>query len=93
MEGSARLDTQQPAPAVRPGEGAVARGRWSPAGAVKAVVLVALFALLLGSTVVNGDDLVFGFAVALGWTALVALVWELVARAVVRFRRGSPTVG
>lgn len=50
-------------------------------------MLVALFVVLAVSALVDGEDPIFGLAVALMWTALVALVWELVARAVTRHRR------
>ncbi len=84
MGGSARLEAQ--GPASSPGEAAPAHRR-GLAGPVRIIVLVALFVVLAVSALVDGEDPIFGLAVALMWTALVALVWELVARAVTRHRR------
>lgn len=64
-----------------------AAGRSFPtAGRIKAVVLTTLFLVMVASVVVNDSDLVFGIAVAVMWTAFVALVWELAARALARVR-------
>ncbi len=70
--------TDEPVANVRPG--------WATAGRVKAVVLTAVFLLLAGSVFVDHTDPIFGLAVAIAWTALLALAWELAARTLARVR-------
>jgi hypothetical protein len=57
------------------------RPRW------KTLVVTGVFVLLFASSVADGADLFFAITSATFWSALVALVWELSARALAR-RRG-----
>jgi hypothetical protein len=65
------------------------RGRrpWRRADFIKAFVVTALFFLMLASSLANGGDPFIAAAIATFWSALVALVWELSARALARHRR------
>lgn len=68
-----------------PATGAVGRS-FPTAGQIKGFVLAALFLVMVASVLANDSDLIFGVAVAVMWTALFALVWELAARALARMR-------
>jgi hypothetical protein len=61
-------------------------GRWSTATRLKAFVLFAAFVLMASATFSDGADLVFDLLVAVVWTAVLAGVWELAARALARAR-------
>jgi hypothetical protein len=52
----------------------------------KAIVLTAVFTLMIVEVVAEGTDLLFGISVAIFWTAAIALAWELIARAARRLR-------
>lgn len=85
MSDHASLDAARAQPADE--AGAKAAGRSFPtAGQLKAFVLTTLFLVMVASVLVNDSDLVFGIAVAVMWTAFIALVWELAARALARAR-------
>jgi hypothetical protein len=62
------------------------RREWSTADRVRAFVLTAIFVLLTASVFVQHTEPVFGVAVATAWTAMLAIVWELAARALARVR-------
>jgi hypothetical protein len=64
-------------------------GRWSTATRLKAFVLFAAFALMASAAFSDGTDLVFDLLMAAFWTAVLAIVWELAARAVARARHRS----
>ncbi len=57
------------------------------AGSIKALVLTALFTVMVVSVLVNESDLIFGISMAVMWTAFVWLLWELAERALARVRR------
>jgi hypothetical protein len=54
---------------------------------LRAFVIGALYCLMVASAVRYGTDLLFDLAVATFWTALIALVWEVGARAIAHVRR------
>ncbi len=62
--------------------------RWGRADSVKALVLTALFVLMVASAVRSETDLLPAVVLATFWTVLLAVVWELAARALAQVRRG-----
>jgi hypothetical protein len=58
---------------------------------VKTFVLLSAFLLMVAGALSDGTDRVYDLLMAVFWTALLAVVWELGARALARARRKPDT--